>query len=102
MWTDRRDEPPGLLGGHVVIAGVLTEQSRRRDDAWALEGGTNFALVHAALQGPRIVPTPRVLCECARNGHIAAEEARRLITTISPHRNWENSPYVTQLLADLE
>jgi hypothetical protein len=26
------------------------------------------------------------------------EEARTLITTISPHRSWENSPYVTQLL----
>jgi hypothetical protein len=33
---------------------------------------------------------------------MAAEEARRLITTISPHRSWENSPYVAQLLAHLE
>jgi hypothetical protein len=33
---------------------------------------------------------------------MTAEEARRLITTISPHRSWENSPYVAQLLAHLE
>jgi len=65
-------------------------------------GGTNFVLVHAVLQGPRIVPTPRLLCDYARNGHMTAEEARRLITTISPHRSWENSPYVVQLLAQLE
>ncbi|EMA69558.1 hypothetical protein C468_01385 [Halorubrum kocurii JCM 14978] len=30
------------------------------------------------------------------------EEARTLITTISPHRNWENSLYVTQLLQRLD
>jgi hypothetical protein len=30
------------------------------------------------------------------------EEARTLIETISPHRSWENTPYVAQLLALLE
>jgi len=29
-------------------------------------------------------------------------EARTLITAISPHRSWDNSPYVTQLLDHLE
>ena len=81
-----------VLANALDVDGVLTDEF----------GGTNFALVHAALQGPRIVPTPRLLREYVRNGHMAAEEARRLITTISPHRSWENSPYVAQLLADLE
>jgi len=61
-------------------------------------GGNNFALVHAALTGPRIVPTPRLLCDYARDGHMSAEEARALIRTIGAHRSWEKSPYVAQLL----
>jgi hypothetical protein len=81
-----------VLANALDVDGVLTDEF----------GGTNFALVHAALQGPRIVPTPRLLCEYVRNDHMAAEEARRLITTISPHRSWDDSPYVAQLLAHLE
>ena len=61
-------------------------------------GGTNFALIHAVLTGPRILPTPRLLCEYARNGHMTRDEARTLINVISPHRSWDDSPYVTQLL----
>ena len=60
-------------------------------------GGTNFALVHAVLTGPRIIPTPRLICDYARNDHMGSEEARTLLEAISPHRSWENSPYVTQL-----
>ena len=81
-----------VLANALGVDGFLTDEF----------GGTNFALVHAALQGPQIVPTPRLLCEYARNGPMTTEEARRLITTISPHRSWENSPYIAQLLADLE
>ena len=65
-------------------------------------GGTNFPLIHAVLQGPRIIPTPRLIVDYARNGHLSPEEARTLIATISPHRSWENSPDVTQLLQRLE
>lgn len=61
-------------------------------------GGTNFPLIHAVLRGPHIVPTPRLICDYARNGHMTSTEARTLITTISPHRSWENSSYVAQLL----
>ena len=64
-------------------------------------GGTNFALVHAALQGPRIVPTPRLICDYARNGHLSPADATTVIQTISQHRSWGNSPYVTQLLSQL-
>ena len=81
-----------VLANALAVDGFLTDEF----------GGTNFALVHAALRGPRIVPAPRLLCDYVRNGHMTAEEARRLITTISPHRSWGNSPYVAQLLAQLE
>lgn len=81
-----------VLANGLAVDGFLTDEF----------GGTNFALVHAALQGPRIVPTPRLLCDYARNGYMTVEDARRLISTISPHRSWENSPYVAQLLAQLE
>ena len=102
-----RDETPdsrptfGLDDGEtdgIVLANALGVDGFLTDEF----GGTNFALVHAALRGPRIVPAPRLLCDYVRNGHMTAEEARRLITTISPHRSWGNSPYVAQLLAQLE
>jgi hypothetical protein len=87
------DETDGIvLANARAVDGFLTDEF----------GGTNFSLVHAALRGPRIVPTPRLVCDYARNGHISVEEARDLVATISPHRSWENSPYVTQLLARLE
>ena len=102
-----RDQTPdsrptfGLDDGEtdgIVLANALDVDGFLTDEF----GGTNFALVHAALQGPRIVPTPRILCEYTRNGHMTAEAASRLITTISPHRRWETSPYVAQLVANLE
>jgi len=81
-----------VLANALAVDGFLTDEF----------GGTNFPLIHAVLQGPRIVPTPRLIYDYARNGHMTKEEARTLITTISPHRSWENSPYVTQLLQRLE
>lgn len=82
----------------IVLANALDVDGFLTDEF----GGTNFPLIHAVLQGPRIVPTPRLIGEYARNGHLTDEAARTLITTISPHRSWENSPYVTQLLRRLE
>jgi len=82
----------------IVLANALDVDGFLTDEF----GGTNCPLIHAVLQGPRIVPTPRLICEYARNGHMSHEDARMLITTISPHRNWENSPYVTQLLQLLD
>jgi len=81
-----------VLANSLGVDGFLTDEF----------GGTNFPLIHAVLQGPRIVPTPRLIVEYARNGHLTHEAGRRLITTISPHRSWENSPYVTQLLQRLD
>jgi hypothetical protein len=65
-------------------------------------GGNNFALVHAALTGPRIVPAPRLLRDYAHDGHMTHEEARSLIETIGSHRSWDDSPYVAQLLDRLD
>lgn len=102
-----RDDTPdarpafGLDDGEtdgVVLANALDTDGFLTDEF----GGTNFPLIHAVLQGPRIVPTPRLVCDYARNGHMTHEEARTLITTISPHRSWENSPYVARLLQLLE
>lgn len=81
----------------IVLANTLDVDGFLTDEF----GGTNFALVHAALQGPRIVPTPRLICDYARNGHLRSAEAKGIIQTISPQRSWENSPYVTQLLSQL-
>lgn len=80
-----------VLANALEVDGFLTDEF----------GGTNFPLIHAVLTGPRIVPTPRLLSEYARNGHTTRDEARALINTISPHRSWGDSPYVTQLLNQL-
>ena len=87
------DETDGIvLANALDVDGFLTDEF----------GGTNFPLIYAVLQSPRIFPTPRLIVDYARNGYLTREEARRLITTISPHRSWENSPYVTQLLQRLD
>lgn len=80
-----------VLANALEVDGFLTDEF----------GGTNFALIHAVLRGPRIVPTPRLLCEYARSGHMTHEKAHALITAISPHRSWDDSPYVDQLLKQL-
>jgi hypothetical protein len=97
-----RDDTPdarptfGLDDGEtdgIVLANALDADGFLSDEF----GGTNFALVHAVLQGPRIVPTPRLICDYARNGHMTTEAARTLLETVGSHRSWENSPYVAQL-----
>ncbi|WP_058826557.1 hypothetical protein [Haloferax sp. Q22] len=81
-----------VLANAFHVDGFLTDEF----------GGTNFALIHAVLQGARIVPTPRLICDYARNDHMTHEDARTLLATISAHRSWGNSPYVAQLQARLE
>ena len=79
--------------------GIVLANARNVDGFLTDEfGGSNFALVHAALRGPRIVPTPRLICDYTRNGYLSDGEARSLIEAIGTRRSWENSPYVTQLL----
>lgn len=81
-----------VLANALAVDGFLTDEF----------GGTNFPLIHAVLQGPRIVPTPRLICDYARNGHMTHQEAMTLLGAITPHRSWDNSPYVAQLVALLE
>ena len=97
-YTDGPDSRPtfGLDDGEtdgVVLANVLDVDAFLTDEF----GGGNFPLIHAVLQRARLVPTPRLICEYARNGHLTHEEAELLITTIGTHRSWDNSPYVAQL-----
>lgn len=77
-----------VLANALEVDGFLTDEF----------GGTNFPLIHAVLDGPRIVPTSRLIREYAQNGYLTDEEARTLLAVISPHRSWEHSPYVAQLL----
>lgn len=81
-----------LLANARGVDGFLTDEF----------GGTNFPAIHAVLGGPRIVPTPRLLVDFARNGHMSHEEARELLDATSSHRSWENSPYVARLRDQLE
>ena len=103
---EREDTPDarptfGLGDGEtdgVVLANALAADGFLTDEF----GGTNFPLIHAVLDGPRIVPTPRLVRDYARNGHMTDEAARNLITAISPHRSWDDSPYVARLLQRLD
>jgi predicted nucleic acid-binding protein len=80
-----------ILANAHDVDGVLTDEF----------AGTNFALIHAALTGPRIVPVPRLVCEYARHEHMTAAEARQLLSVIGQHRSWGSNPYVQQLLKTL-
>ena len=81
-----------VLANSLGVDGLVTDEF----------GGTNFALIHAVLEGPRLVTTPRLVCDYARNGHVSHADARDAIREIGRHRSWEGSRYVAQLLALLE
>ena len=59
----------------IVLANALDVDGFLTDEF----GGTNFPLIHAVLQGPRIVPTPRLICDYVRNGYMTHEDARTLL-----------------------
>ena len=100
--ADGPDSRPAIGLDDGETDGIVLANAQRVDGFLTDEfGGTNFALVHAALQGPRIVPTPRLICDYARNGHLSTADAKTVIQTISQHRSWGNSPYVSQLLSQL-
>jgi len=81
-----------VLANGLGVDGFLTDEF----------GGTNFPLIHAALRGPRIVPTPRLIREYARGDHMSTDEARQLLDSIGGHRSWGASPYVALLRKQLE
>lgn len=101
--SDTPDSRPTIGLDDGETDGIVLANDRDADAFLTDEfAGTNFALVHAGLDGPRIIPAPRLIVDYARNGHMTHEEARTLIETISAHRSWANNPYVTHLLAQLD
>jgi hypothetical protein len=101
--SDAPDSRPtfGLDDGEadgIVLANAIDADGFLTDEF----SGTNFALVHAALQGPRIVPTPRLVCDYARNGHPTDGETRTLLTVMGVRRSWETNPYVIRMRQHLE
>lgn len=94
--TDSRPEF-GLDAGEtdgVVLANTLDADAFLTDEF----GSGAFALIHATLDGPRLVPTPRLVCDYARNGHLSKSDARTLVERIGSHRSWHGNPYVELLL----
>jgi len=59
-----------------------------------------LARIHALTENATLVPSPRLLRDYARVGHMREEHARRLVETIAPHRSW-GSNYVQAVLATL-
>lgn len=102
---DREDGPDdrptfGLDDGEtdgIVLANELSADAFLTDEF----GSTDFALIHAALSGSRLVPSPRLIRDYAVAGHVTTEEAKELIRRIGTHRSWEGSPYVQRLLESL-
>ena len=76
-----------VLANSLDVDGFLTDEF----------GGTNFALVHATLRGPRIIPTPRLIRDYARGGHMSTADAKQLLECIGAHRSWGASPNVALL-----
>jgi hypothetical protein len=81
-----------VLANSLDVDGFLTDEF----------GGTNFALIHAALRGPQIVPTPRLIRDYARGGHMSTSEAQQLLDCIGARRSWGASPYVALVRDQLE
>lgn len=81
----------------IVLANVRSADAFLTDEF----GSPDFALIHAALEGPRLVPSPRLIRDYALAGHMSTDVARELIRRIGMHRSWEGSPYVERLLDSL-
>lgn len=101
--SDTPNELPTLGLDSGETAGIVLA------NAWSVDGfltdefaGTNFLLIHAALTGPRLVPTPRLVCDFARAGHMSDGSARQLLSVMGRHRDWSGNAYVQQLVQTLE
>lgn len=82
----------------IVLANIRSADVFLTDEF----GSTDFALIHAALEESRLIPSPRLIRDDAIAGHCSAAEASATIRRIGRHRSWENSPYVERLLATLD
>lgn len=101
--SDTPDELPTLGLDSGETAGIVLANSLEVDAFLTDEfAGTNFLLIHAALTGPRLVPTPRLVCDFARAGHMTHDAARQLLRVMGRHRGWAGNAYVQQLTRSLE
>jgi predicted nucleic acid-binding protein len=78
-----------VLANGLGVDGLLTDEFNQ------------LARIHALVEGARLVPTPRLLRDYARNGHLTDAQARRLVETIAPHRSWGENSYVQAVLETL-
>ena len=99
-----RSETPDSLPDHGLddgeMAGILLANARDTD-AFLTDEFTNIARVHALLERATLVPTPRLLRDYARQGHMTSVQARTLVETIAPHRSWDSNSYVQAILDTL-
>lgn len=96
------DERPtfGLDDGEtdgIVLANSLAVDAFLTDEF----GSTDFALIHAALEGPRLVQSPRLIRDYSARGYLSTPEVKGLIERIGRHRSWAGNPYVERLVASL-
>lgn len=99
---DAPDSRPtwGLDAGEtdgVVLANALGADAFLTDEF----GSTAFNLIHAVLDGPRLVTTPRLLRDYAAAGHMSPQDARDIADLVSDRRSWGESRYVELLLDDV-
>lgn len=98
---DTPDSRPTFGLGEGETDGIVLANATNADAFLTDEFSRDFALIHAALDDSRLVPTPRLICEYATAGHLAVEDARRLVEHIGNRRSWTNSRYVQLLLENL-
>ena len=80
-----------VLANSLSVDGFLTDEF----------GSTDFAMIHAVLEGPRLVPSPRLIRDNAVAGHMSNAEARALIGRIGRYRSWDENPYVKRVVGSL-
>jgi len=86
---DRGETAAIVLANALGVDAVLTDEFNQ------------LSRIHALTENATLVPTPRLLRDYARVGHMREEQARRLVETIAPHRSWGANSYVQAVLATL-
>lgn len=82
----------------IVLANALGADGFLTDEF----GSSAFAVIHAALEGARLIPSPRIIRDLALTGVITRVEARELLQRIGSLRSWEGNPYFELLANSLE
>jgi hypothetical protein len=78
----------GEMAG-IVLANALEVDGFLTDEL------TNLARIRALLDGSTtLVPTPRLLRDYVRAGHLTPGQATDLFDIIAPHRSWDENAYL--------